>query len=56
MEAIDNFKNTKRSLKKNLLKLEEHLEKIEQIEDFSNLSKNLINARNQNNAISKEIK
>ena len=45
MEPLDTFKDTKRSLKKNLLSMEELIEKIEAIDDFGALSKNMVKAR-----------
>ena len=34
MDSLDNFKDTKRQLKKNMTTLEDLLEKIESISDF----------------------
>ena len=45
MDSLDTFKNTKRSLKRNLGQLEEMIEKIEAMDDFGNLSKSMVKAR-----------
>ena len=45
MDSLDTFKNTKRSLKRNLGQMEELLEKIEVMDEFGALSKNMVKAR-----------